>query len=69
MTDVILKLAQVKSTCGLGKSAIYQAVKRGEFPPPVRLSMRAVGWRASDIDRWMQSRLPSINASCKGDEA
>lgn len=27
------------------------------FPKPVRLSKRAVGWRASDISAWLESRI------------
>jgi len=34
---------------------------QGEFPPPVRLSAQAIGWRRSVVMTWLASReqLPS----------
>jgi prophage regulatory protein len=29
---------------------------RGDFPRPVRLGKRAVGWRESDLQDWLASR-------------
>jgi prophage regulatory protein len=31
----------------------------GTFPKPVKLGKRAVGWRASDIAAWLESRSES----------
>jgi len=31
-------------------------IGRGEFPAPVKLGARAVGWRRSDIEAWLESR-------------
>jgi len=31
----------------------------GAFPRPVKLGKRAVGWRASDITAWLESREES----------
>jgi len=59
----MLRLPIVKDRVSLGRSSIYAAVKRGEFPPPVRLSERAVAWVESEIDAWLASR---IEASRKG---
>lgn len=52
----ILRLPAVLDRVGLGKTAIYAAIKRGEFPQPVRLSKRAVGWRVADIEAWAANR-------------
>ncbi|WP_296952017.1 AlpA family transcriptional regulator [uncultured Massilia sp.] len=59
----MLRLPTVKDRVSLGRSSIYAAIKRGEFPAPVRLSERAVAWVESDIDAWLASR---IEASRKG---
>ena len=55
-----LRLDEVKYQVGLGRSAIYQKIKEGEFPAPVSLGARAVAWLSDDIASWMDSR---INAS------
>lgn len=52
----ILKLPQVVERTGLGRSMIYEMVKRGEFPAPVKLSVRSVGWLESAVDAWIESR-------------
>ena len=56
MEQRILRLADVVAAVGLGKSAIYAAVAKGEFPPPVQLSARARGWRSGDIEQWIKTR-------------
>ena len=60
----MLRLPAVKSRVGLGRSSIYAAVKRGEFPAPVKLlGGRASGWIESEIDAFLTAR---INATRKG---
>ena len=54
-----LRINEVVARVGLSKSSIYEMVKRGEFPAPVRIKVRAVGWWESDIDEWMSSRPPA----------
>lgn len=56
MTDSIIRLPQVKNLTGLSRSSIYAAVKRGDFPSPVSLGARAVGWMSSEINSWLTSR-------------
>ena len=53
----LLRLPRVIEATGFGKSSIYAGVKTGDFPAPVRLSARAVGWRESDIERWISERV------------
>ena len=53
----LLRLPEVESMVGLRKSSIYDAMKRGEFPAPVRLSRRAMCWPASAIDTWIAARI------------
>jgi len=57
MTKWILRLPAVKARVGLSRSAIYQAISRGEFPHPVQLGARAVGWLESEIDTWVDERV------------
>ena len=57
MINSILRLPEVKARVGLSRSAIYLAVSRDEFPQPVRLGARAVGWLESEIEEWIQARV------------
>ena len=53
----LLRLNDVTALVGLRKSSIYDAIKRGDFPTPVKLSRRAVCWPASAIDAWIAERI------------
>lgn len=54
--DSILRLPDVIKAVGLRRSAIYEAVRSGDFPRPVALTARARGWLESDIMKWIRSR-------------
>lgn len=56
MAEEILRLPRVAATIGMGRSWIYLAVQEGRFPAPVRLGARAIGWKRSDIQAWLDSR-------------
>ncbi|MFC3725937.1 AlpA family transcriptional regulator [Neoaquamicrobium sediminum] len=56
MTETILRREAVESATGLPRSTLYHFMKLGDFPKPVPIGGRAVGWLSSDIDAWIQSR-------------
>jgi prophage regulatory protein len=57
MATSILRLPEVKARVGLSRSAIYLAISRDEFPRPVRIGARAVGWLESEIEEWICGRV------------
>jgi prophage regulatory protein len=60
VASTILRRREVEKLTGLARSTIYQYVKAGDFPPPVRLGARAVGWRYADVLDWINSREASM---------
>lgn len=56
MAERILRRPEVEQRTGLARSTIYDWMKRREFPQPVALGARLVGWRESDIEAWMAAR-------------
>jgi prophage regulatory protein len=52
----LYRLPQVCALVGLRRSWIYNAVSRGEFPPPIKIGKRAIAWRRSSIEEWLESR-------------
>ena len=62
LQPVILRRPAVEATVGLRRSAIYKLMAAGEFPLPVKLTGKAVGWRRNDIDAWLAARPPSRRA-------
>ena len=55
-TALLLRIGTVVSITGLARSTIYRLVADAKFPPPVRLTKRAVGWRRIDVERWSDAR-------------
>lgn len=47
---------EVEKLTGLSRSTIYEMMAKGEFPRPVRLAARAIGWPESKITEWLESR-------------
>jgi prophage regulatory protein len=56
MADTLLRRPVVETLTGLSRSTIYEWMKRGEFPQPVKLGARLVAWREADVIAWIESR-------------
>ena len=56
-TVTFLRVRQVSERVGLSRSTIYQLVKAGNFPSPVKIGARASAWLASEVDEWQQQRI------------
>ncbi len=57
MEITILRLPQVLARTGLSRSTIYAKVAAGEFPEPINLGGRAVGWLADEVEAWLVARV------------
>ncbi|MDA7483160.1 AlpA family transcriptional regulator [Planktomarina temperata] len=56
MQAQILRRKDVESMVGLSRSTIYKLMNQGLFPKAIRLGPRAVGWRISDIENWINQQ-------------
>jgi prophage regulatory protein len=54
--EKILRFADVKSATGLSRPTIWRLEHRGEFPRRIQISPGAVGWKWSDIEKWINER-------------
>ena len=52
----ILRIADVAGITKISRSTIYEMVNGGVFPRPRKIGKRAVGWLATDIQHWIESR-------------
>jgi prophage regulatory protein len=57
MTDRILRRPEVEARIGLSRSTIYESIAQGEFPKPIKIGRRAVGWPESVIAAWLRARV------------
>ena len=47
-----LRLKEVLAICGKSRSSVYDAIKKGGFPKPVKLSGRSSAWIKSEVEQW-----------------
>lgn len=53
----ILRRAAVELKTGMSCAHIYALMRKGEFPKPVRIGRRAVGWDSVELDQWISQRV------------
>ena len=49
----IIRLKEVQSKTGLGKTSIYELMKAGAFPTSIKIIGNHVGWVESEIEEWI----------------
>ena len=54
MLPQIFRRKDLEERLKLSRSSIYAMMAAGEFPKPIRLGRRAVGWLSGDIEKWLQ---------------
>ena len=62
-----IRLPEVLSRTGYGRTSIYRKMEEGSFPRSVKLGgpledpnafdSRAVAWIEDDVDQWIESRI------------
>lgn len=52
----ILRRPEVEAMVGLRKTALYDLMKAGEFPRPIRLGGMSRGWIAAEIAAWIEQK-------------
>lgn len=62
-TESLLRLPQVQNRTGLSRSAIYQRVREGSFPHPIKLGERASAWPETAVARWISERIQASNVA------
>ena len=52
MVQKIYRLPDVMNLTGLSRSSIYLRISEQQFPKPIKLGRRAVGWPEDTIIAW-----------------
>ena len=52
----IIRLRQVLERVSLSRATVYKMIRRSEFPKPVQIGQRSVGWLTEEINTWLESR-------------
>jgi prophage regulatory protein len=57
MATYVLRLPVVIHRTGLSRTVIYGRIAEGNFPRPIALGGRAVGWIESEVEQWIEERI------------
>ncbi|UVT20043.1 MAG: AlpA family phage regulatory protein [Nitrospira sp.] len=61
----ILRPQDAQRHVALSRSSIYARLAENDFPKPIRLGPRAIGWLKSELDEWLASRPRSESRTMK----
>ena len=60
-----LRLREVMAISGKSRSSLYEAIKEGSFPPPIKLNGRSSAWVNSEVMQWAQSCIDASRAKSR----
>ena len=55
-TNRIIRLSEVLEMVPVSRSHVYRLERTNQFPRRLKLGLRRVGWRESEIRRWIDER-------------
>jgi prophage regulatory protein len=50
-----IRIKEIMRITGLKRTAIYDGVKKGEFPAPIKLGRKASGWNLDEVEEWQDA--------------
>jgi prophage regulatory protein len=56
VTDRMMRPTEVAGYIGVSAPTLRRMVLDGRFPVAVQLSVRAIGWPASQVTAWLEAR-------------
>lgn len=57
MTTRLLPIEQVLDRTGLSRRTLYTAISEGQFPRPVQVTKRRVGWPESEVEAFLTAKI------------
>jgi prophage regulatory protein len=67
--DQFLRPGTVQYLTGLSHSTLWRLSRAGKFPRPVKIGIRCVGYRRSEVESWIQSRMAARDNATLAPEA
>lgn len=55
MTNRVIRRPEVEALTGIPRSTLYAKIASGDFPAPIKIGQRAVGWLESEVHEWLSS--------------
>lgn len=66
---LVYRLPELIKAINLSKTTIYELMQQGEFPKPVMLTTRTVGWPAHEVRDWLENRPRRVDPAARGKDS
>ena len=53
----LIRNREVRSRVGFSNTTLYEKIKEGTFPKPIRIGDRMVAWDSAEIDSWIEKTI------------
>lgn len=63
---VVIRLPEVIRRTGHPRSTLYNLVARKQFPQPIKLGVRAVGWVETEVSDYITHRIAEHRSNQRG---
>ena len=63
------RLPSVEERSGKKRTGIYEGIKDGTFPAPVRIGDRAVAWDSFAIDKWIEEKIENAERAAANNDS
>jgi prophage regulatory protein len=57
LPDTVYRMPELERLTGLRAPTLWQKIREGTFPRPLKLGGRASGWLASEVAAWQRRRI------------
>jgi len=57
----LLLLREVLTKTRLSSTTIWRLEKTGKFPKRLKIGVKRVAWRSSDIDAWLATKVAEVS--------
>jgi len=55
MSNRVIRRPEVQTLTGIPRSTLYAKIAAGDFPAPIKIGQRAVGWREAEVNDWLSN--------------
>jgi len=68
-TRRLIRGPEVRSQVGLSNSTIYNKIKEGTFPKPIKIGERAKAWDSFAVDEWVEEKIKNAERAAASNDS
>lgn len=55
MSHRVIRRPEVETLTGIPRSTLYAKIAAGDFPAPIKIGQRSVGWIEAEVHEWLDN--------------